>query len=201
EVAVVAVPSSMGEDDARCSVVLADGATLTAEGLVDWALERLAPFKVPRYVEFVAELPRTATKAEIDRPALASAGTAGCYDRVGNVNVMSLANNHVMDAGAGGLMTTIEVLDELGIRSVGAGRDLDEARRAVVLERRGVRTAFVAAASTFPAGIEAKRGRAGINPLRFHNHYYLAEGDLEFNPGVTPEVMVIPWPQDIEAMQ
>ena len=44
---------------------------------------------------------------------------------VGNVNVMSLANNHVMDAGAGGLMTTIEVLDDLGIRSVGAGRDLD----------------------------------------------------------------------------
>ena len=120
---------------------------------------------------------------------------------VGNVNVMSLANNHVMDAGAGGLMTTIEVLDELGIRAVGAGRDLDEARRPVVLERRGVRTAFVGAASTFPAGIEAKRGRAGINPLRFHNHYYLAEGDLEFNPGVMPEVMVIPWPQDIEAMQ
>ena len=81
EVAVVAVPSSMGEDDARCSVVLAADARLTPEALVAWALERIAPFKVPRYVEFVAELPRTATKAEIDRPALARAGTAGCYDR------------------------------------------------------------------------------------------------------------------------
>jgi crotonobetaine/carnitine-CoA ligase len=81
EVAVVAVPSSMGEDDARCSVVLDPGADLTAEDLVAWALERLAPFKVPRYVELLPELPRTATKAEIDRPALAAAGTAGCYDR------------------------------------------------------------------------------------------------------------------------
>jgi crotonobetaine/carnitine-CoA ligase len=83
EVAVVAVPSSMGEDDARCSVVLDAGADLAAEELVAWALERLAPFKVPRYVEFLAELPRTATKAEIDRPALAAAGTTGCYDREG----------------------------------------------------------------------------------------------------------------------
>jgi poly-gamma-glutamate synthesis protein (capsule biosynthesis protein) len=120
---------------------------------------------------------------------------------VGNVGIMSLANNHAMDAGPAGLAQTQEVLGELGIATVGVGRDLDEARRPVVVERRGVRIAFVAAASTFPAGIEAKRGRPGINPLRFHNHYYLAEGDLEFNPGVMPEVMVIPWPQDIEAMK
>jgi carnitine-CoA ligase len=81
EVAIVAVPSPMGEDDARCSVVAADGSDLTPEALVEWALERLAPFKVPRYVELVAELPRTAAKAEIDRPALAAAGLDGCYDR------------------------------------------------------------------------------------------------------------------------
>jgi crotonobetaine/carnitine-CoA ligase len=85
EVAVVAVPSPMGEDDARCAVVLEQGATLTPPALIDWALERLAPFKVPRYVEFVTELPRTATKAEIDRPALARAGTENCYDREADV--------------------------------------------------------------------------------------------------------------------
>lgn len=119
---------------------------------------------------------------------------------VGNVSVMSLANNHVMDAGPAGLAQTIEVLGVQGITGVGAGPDLAAARAPAVVERRGVRVAFVAAVSSFPAGIEAKRGRPGVNPLRFHNHYYLAEGDLEFNPGVMPEVMVIPWPQDIEAM-
>jgi crotonobetaine/carnitine-CoA ligase len=81
EVAVVAVPSPMGEDDGRCSVVRAPGVSLTAAELVEWALARLAPFKVPRYVEFVDELPRTAAKAEIDRGALASRGTDQCYDR------------------------------------------------------------------------------------------------------------------------
>jgi poly-gamma-glutamate synthesis protein (capsule biosynthesis protein) len=120
---------------------------------------------------------------------------------VGNIGIMSLANNHTMDAGAAGLTQTIEILDEVGVVTVGAGADLDAARRPVVLERRGVKVAFLAAVSSFPAGIEAKRGRPGVNPLRFHNHYYLAEGDLEFNPGVMPEVMVIPWPQDIDAMR
>jgi crotonobetaine/carnitine-CoA ligase len=81
EVAIVAVPSPMGEDDARCSVVVAAGSTLTPEELVDWAMERLAPFKVPRYVELVENLPRTAAKAEIDRPALAVASLERCYDR------------------------------------------------------------------------------------------------------------------------
>jgi poly-gamma-glutamate synthesis protein (capsule biosynthesis protein) len=61
--------------------------------------------------------------------------------------------------------------------------------------------AFVAAVSTFPAGIEAKANRPGVNPLRFRNHYYLAEGDLEFNPGVIPEVLVIPWEQDLDALR
>jgi crotonobetaine/carnitine-CoA ligase len=81
EVAIVAVPSSMGEDDARCSAVVSPGSSLTPQELVEWAMARLAPFKVPRYVELVAELPRTATKAEIDRPALAAAGLDQCFDR------------------------------------------------------------------------------------------------------------------------
>jgi crotonobetaine/carnitine-CoA ligase len=81
EAAVVAVPSAMGEDDGRAAVVALAGATLTPSALVEWLLSRLAPFKVPRYVEVVAELPRTATKAEIDRGALAARGTDGCFDR------------------------------------------------------------------------------------------------------------------------
>jgi crotonobetaine/carnitine-CoA ligase len=81
EVAVVAVPSPMGEDDGRCSVVRAPGASLAAAELVEWALERLASFKVPRYFEFVDELPRTAAKAEIDRGALAKKGLEDLYDR------------------------------------------------------------------------------------------------------------------------
>jgi fatty-acyl-CoA synthase len=34
---------------------------ITAEDIIDWAREKMAAFKVPRIVEFVGELPRTAT--------------------------------------------------------------------------------------------------------------------------------------------
>jgi poly-gamma-glutamate capsule biosynthesis protein CapA/YwtB (metallophosphatase superfamily) len=40
-----------------------------------------------------------------------------------------LANNHILDYGAGGLTETIEVLDRIGIAHVGAGRDLQEAEQ------------------------------------------------------------------------
>ncbi len=46
-----------------------------------------------------------------------------------NVRCVSLANNHVMDFGAGGLEDTIFHLDEAGIHHAGAGPTLAEARR------------------------------------------------------------------------
>ncbi len=120
---------------------------------------------------------------------------------VGNIGVMACANNHVMDEGADSMLETLDVLESVGISSVGAGTNLAEARRAVVLERKGRKIAFLAFVSTFPAGIEARNNRPGVNPLRFHNHYYTAEGDLEFNPGVLPEVLAIAYPQDLDALR
>jgi poly-gamma-glutamate synthesis protein (capsule biosynthesis protein) len=120
---------------------------------------------------------------------------------VGSIDVMSCANNHVMDGGPDVMRDTLEVLDSLGIATVGAGENLAEARRPRVVERQGLRVAFVAFVSTFPAGIDARSRRPGVNPLRFHNHYYIREGDLEFNPGVAPEVMPIPYPDDLTGLR
>src|SRR4051794_59160 len=41
--------------------------------------------------------------------------------------VMTLANNHLMDFGPAGLHSTLEVLDAAGLHRVGAGRSLEEA--------------------------------------------------------------------------
>jgi poly-gamma-glutamate synthesis protein (capsule biosynthesis protein) len=120
--------------------------------------------------------------------------------RVGNVSVMACANNHVMDEGADRMRDTLETLRSLGIEPVGAGERLAEARQHVTVARNGLRISFVAFVSTFPAGIEARSNRPGVNPLRFHNHYYTAVGDLEFNPEMAPEVMAIPYPGDLAAL-
>ena len=79
------------------------------------------------------------------------------------VDVASIATNHMMDWGAEGLADTIEELTARGVAVVGAGRDLDEALKGVVLERRGVRVGF--AAFTPPQRWTATESAPGAAPL------------------------------------
>ena len=60
DAAVVGVPDPIRDEQIIGFVVLVDGAEVAAEELIAWCAERLARFRVPSAVEFVAELPRTA---------------------------------------------------------------------------------------------------------------------------------------------
>lgn len=59
EVAVVPVPDRDRDEEVKAIVVLHDGAEADAAAIVEWAGERLAHFKIPRYIEFRSELPHT----------------------------------------------------------------------------------------------------------------------------------------------
>lgn len=61
QVAAIATPSELGEDDILAVVVKAKDAALTAQEIADWCRARLAPQKVPRFVAFVPALPMTPT--------------------------------------------------------------------------------------------------------------------------------------------
>lgn len=61
EAAVVAVPSPMTEDDIKTCVVLQPGQTTAPEELFEFFRDKLPYFAVPRYVEIVDALPKTAT--------------------------------------------------------------------------------------------------------------------------------------------
>ncbi|MGC5023808.1 class I adenylate-forming enzyme family protein [Tsukamurella sp. DT100] len=70
--AVVAEPDELFGEEVKAFVQLAPGVAAdraTAERLVDGARAQLAKFKVPRYVEFVADFPRTPSE-RIAKPAL-----------------------------------------------------------------------------------------------------------------------------------
>ena len=78
---VVGVPSELGEEDIKAYVEVVAGADQPApEDLVAWCRERIAYFKTPRYIEFVAEFPRTMTKNEIARHELRALGIGTCWD-------------------------------------------------------------------------------------------------------------------------
>lgn len=98
------------------------------------------------------ESPRLETP-EAAAPRIAAAG----------FHVLSLANNHVMDFGATGLERTRRLLAEHGIATVGAGANVVEARRPVVLERRGTRVGFLAYSIPFAGSATAER--PGAAPL------------------------------------
>jgi malonyl-CoA/methylmalonyl-CoA synthetase len=60
EVAVIGLPDATWGDRVTACVVLRPGQALTLEELRGWARERLAPYKLPRELRVLAELPRNA---------------------------------------------------------------------------------------------------------------------------------------------
>jgi len=61
EVAVVGVPHEKWGERPKAFVVLRSGATATAEEIIGHVCGQIARYKVPDYVDFVADLPKTAT--------------------------------------------------------------------------------------------------------------------------------------------
>ena len=57
--AVFPVPSDLAEDEVMTTVVVKDGAALDGADLMRFCEGRLSYFAIPRFVDFVAELPRT----------------------------------------------------------------------------------------------------------------------------------------------
>jgi poly-gamma-glutamate capsule biosynthesis protein CapA/YwtB (metallophosphatase superfamily) len=77
------------------------------------------------------------------------------------VDACSLANNHTLDFEEKGLLDTLEHLEAAGIRYAGAGRNLEEAARPVLLEGGLAVVAFTDNEPPFAAG----PGRPGTNYL------------------------------------
>lgn len=97
-------------------------------------------------------------------------------------NLVSIANNHTMDYGVDGLLTSIEALDEARLAHAGAGKDLWEARQPAYLETGKGRAAIVASTSAglylgththtaATASGNGLSGRPGVNPLRYDALY------------------------------
>ncbi|GIW46960.1 MAG: hypothetical protein KatS3mg078_0837 [Deltaproteobacteria bacterium] len=92
-------------------------------------------------------------------------------------NLVSRANNHAMDYGIKGLMTTSKLLDEVGLVHAGVGKNLALARAPAYLETKSGRVALISCSSTFPtffrAGEQRRdiKGRPGLNPLRYQTTY------------------------------
>jgi poly-gamma-glutamate capsule biosynthesis protein CapA/YwtB (metallophosphatase superfamily) len=82
--------------------------------------------------------------------------------RHSGIDVLNLANNHVGDFGPAAMLDTIRTVRRLGVRAVGAGHDLRGALRPQVVERLGLKVAFVGFSNILPLEFAAEKDRPGI---------------------------------------
>ncbi len=78
-------------------------------------------------------------------------------------DMVTLANNHILDYGTIGLQNTLETLKRNRITYVGAGNNLDEAARPYTLEKEGIKIAILNFAEN--EWSSATKDKGGANPL------------------------------------
>ncbi len=112
------------------------------------------------------------------------------------INVASLASNHAMDWGPEALIDTLDLLEQMGITVIGAGRTLMEARRPALIERNGIVIAFLAYCSILHEGYEATANGPGVAPLRVRTFYE----PIDYQPGIPARIITIPNEEDLDAL-
>jgi poly-gamma-glutamate capsule biosynthesis protein CapA/YwtB (metallophosphatase superfamily) len=86
-------------------------------------------------------------------------------------DLLTLANNHILDQGEQGLYSTIRVLEENGIDYVGAGAKLNEAAQPYYWERKEIRVGFYACAEhEFTIATQNSPGANPFDPLESLDH-------------------------------
>ena len=66
------------------------------------------------------------------------------------IDLVTLANNHALDYGRDAMLDTMKTLDDAGIRHIGAGQDLNQAKTPAVVELNGRTFAFIGATRVIP---------------------------------------------------
>ncbi len=110
-----------------------------------------------------------------DNPRFHASGTSFSADpryidglaRAG-IDYVSLANNHIKDAGAAGILQTIANVKKRGIASSGAGKNLKAARTPAILEAAGMKVAILGY-DAIAGGYHATATRVGSAPLSAKN--------------------------------
>ena len=141
--------------------------------------------------------PRISMTAAI--PSYAPLSNLAAFPAAG-FDVVSMANNHIMDSGPESMLQVVQRLSEMGVRTVGAGMNLAAAREPAIIERNGLKIAYLAYASMFPYGYEARASFPGLVPMRSHN-LYIEPVENNYTPGVPPRIRAVPHATDLINMK
>jgi len=117
--------------------------------------------------------------------------------KTAGIDVISMASNHIMDWGPEALLDTKELFRNMGQHPIGVGKDEDEARAPAIIERNGIRIAFLAYCSVLRPGHQAGKGKPGAAPMRAHTSY----APEDWQPGTPARPITVPHAEDLQALQ
>jgi len=140
---------------------------------------------------------RTTNVASVDVPAPpADPRNLGAIARAG-FDVLTLAGNHIADAGREGILDTIRHAEEAGLRTTGAGADLPAASRPVIVERGSVTIGVLSYNCVGPAESWASSKQAGAAYVSILTHYE----PIGANPGGPPRIYTFADSRSLAAMK
>jgi len=118
------------------------------------------------------EMPLSTRGRPIEKLANIRADPAIAADigRLG-LDVVSIANNHMMDYGPEAMADTIACLDEQGIAHVGAGPTMTKAVEPFVVDVGGRKIGFLAFTCLVAPGAGATEAGPGVAPIHVHSAY------------------------------
>ena len=116
-----------------------------------------------RVIQWEVALTGAATPIAKAGPNLKAPAGCAAFARAGGFDVGLLANNHTGDFGPQAALETRGILERAGIRTVGAGENIQAACRPLVMERKGIRIGILNVAEN-EFGL-AGEGKAGGAPL------------------------------------
>ena len=141
------------------------------EDLVDHKLLKLLSEGDYRIFNLEEPLTDIVKPIQKDGPNLIAPASAINGIKLLNPSIIGLANNHIMDQDSQGLYNTIEQLSKNNIQYVGAGKDLENAAKPIIIEESGIKIGVYACAEyEFSIAGENKAGANPFDPLESLDH-------------------------------
>ncbi|MFO7869374.1 MAG: CapA family protein [Bacteroidales bacterium] len=90
-----------------------------------------------------------------------------------NIDIVTIANNHICDLGEEGLLNTINILEKNNIKFCGAGKNIHDASKPAIINLNNKSCAFIGCTDDFkstlyPSPYAASEKNPGFNPLNIN---------------------------------
>lgn len=109
-----------------------------------------------------------------------------------SIDVVNLANNHVLDYSEEGLIETLDTLDDAGIRHVGAGKNIREASEPAIIDIKEIKVGILGCTDNEPSWL-ATSIKPGVKFLEVGEIDSIKKNILELRSKVDLLILSIHW--------